>query len=231
MDNNVTFLIAFLYGFLSFLTPCVLPLIPAYISFITGLSMKELSDTRGAKANLGRVLIDTTFFVIGFTTVFVLLGATATALGKFLNINQGYVRVIGGILIIFFGVYITGILRIGAFEQEKKIHLKTKPSGLVGSFLVGIVFAIGWSPCVGPILGSILAIAASKNTLNQGIILLFIYSAGLAVPFYLTSIAVNSFLKLFKRINKYQAAISIVSGILLIIVGMLILTNRLNSIM
>ena len=229
MENNVTFFLAFIYGLLSFLTPCILPLIPAYISFITGLSMKELSDEKNTRANLPKIILDTTFFVIGFSAVFIVLGATATVIGKFLSINQSYMRVIGGILIIFFGVYITGIFRIGVFEQEKKFHLKVKPSGLVGSFLVGVVFAVGWSPCVGPILGSILTIAASKNTLNQGILLLCAYSAGLAVPFYLTSIAVNVFLRVFRKINKYQQVISIVSGILLIIVGILIITNRLNS--
>lgn len=226
MADNVSILFAFAAGLLSFLSPCVLPLIPAYISFITGVSVKDLTDTGEKKLQMKRVLLETSLFVLGFSLVFILLGATATLLGSFLLAYQDTIRIAGGIVIILFGLHITGLLKFGALEKEKKIHLKSKPASLLGSFVVGIVFAIGWTPCIGPILGSILALAATKGSVNQGIVLLCAYSLGLAIPFFITSIAVNGFLRMFKKVSKYLNVISIVSGIILVIVGILLITNR-----
>lgn len=228
MGNEISLLVAFMAGLLSFLSPCVLPLIPAYISFITGVSIKDLTDTGSKNVQLNKVLLETALFCLGFSVIFILLGATITFLGGFLSAHQDKIRVAGGILIILFGVHITGLLKIKALEKEKKIHLKGKPTSLLGSFVVGIVFAVGWTPCIGPILGSILALAATKESVNQGIMLLCTYSLGLAIPFFITSIAINSFLRLSKKINKYLNVISIVSGVILIIVGILLVINRLQ---
>ena len=230
MNENVSLLFAFSAGLMSFLTPCVLPLIPAYISFITGVSIKDLmSDNTGTdnkNVHTVRILLETSLFVLGFSAVFILLGATATFLGSFLMAHQNTIRVVGGLLIIFFGIHITGLLRIGILEQEKKFQLKNKPANLFGSFIVGVVFAVGWTPCIGPILGSILTLAATRDSLGRGIVLLCAYSLGLAVPFFITGIAINAFLRFFKKISKYLNIISIVSGVILIIVGILMVTDR-----
>ncbi len=226
MSDNISVLVAFAAGLASFLSPCVLPLIPAYISFITGVSVKDLTDEGDKKVQLNMVLLETSLFCLGFSIVFVLLGATITFLGSFLSAHQDIIRVAGGILIILFGLNITGLVKIRALQQEKKIHLKNKPVSLMGSFVVGVVFAVGWTPCIGPILGSILALAAMKGSIGQGVVLLCAYSLGLAIPFFITSVAINSFLRLFKKVNKYLNVISIVSGVILIIVGVLLVTNR-----
>lgn len=226
MGDKISILVAFAAGLASFLSPCVLPLIPAYISFITGVSVKDLTDTGDKKVQLNMVLLETSLFCLGFSIIFVLLGATITFLGGFLSAHQDIIRIAGGILIILFGLNITGLVKIKALQKEKKIHLKSKPVSLLGSFVVGVVFAVGWTPCIGPILGSILALAAMKGSIGQGVVLLCAYSLGLAIPFFITSIAINGFLRLFKKVNKYLNVISIVSGVILIIVGVLLVTNR-----
>lgn len=225
MGEKIPLFVAFSAGLLSFISPCILPLIPAYISFITGLSVKELTDTQDKKTHLNRILTETFLFIAGFSTVFVLLGATATLLGGFIFKHQGILRIVGGILVILFGIHITGLLKIKQLEYEKKFHLINKPANIFGSFIVGVVFAFGWTPCIGPILAGILTYAGTQRTVGQGILLLILYSCGLAIPFIVTSIAVNSFLRFFKKINKYFGVISVISGILLIIVGILIMTG------
>ncbi len=226
MGNEISLLVAFTAGLLSFLSPCVLPLIPAYISFITGVSIKDLTDSGSKNVGTNKIILETALFCLGFSVVFILLGATITFMGGFLSAHQDKIRIGGGILIILFGLHITGLLKFKTLEKEKRIALKGKPASLLGSFVVGVVFAVGWTPCIGPILGSILALAATKESVNQGMLLLCSYSLGLAVPFFITSVAINGFLRLSRKISKYLNVISIISGAILIIVGILLVTNR-----
>ena len=213
---------AFVFGIATFFSPCVLPLIPAYISFITGLSIDELTGSE-ARARVGgavkRTLAQTLLFILGFSFVFVSLGASATYLGNLLNAQQGLIEIIGGVILIVFGLHIAGVFTIKYLQYEKRIHLGKRPAHILGSFLVGIVFAIGWTPCVGPILASILTLAAAEETLKRGIVLLSAYSLGMAIPFLAAALAIGTFLNLFAKIKKYFRAISIVSGLLLLAVG------------
>lgn len=223
MKSSLSLLVAFGAGIASFLSPCILPLIPAYLAFITGISIDELKDSQEKIRNLKRILYETLLFILGFSFIFIILGASATYLGNLVSSYQRALRIVGGIIVILFGLYLTGLLKIKPLQYEKRIHLKTKPAHLFGSFLIGSVFALGWSPCVGPILASILAYAAIQKTLSQGILLLSLYSLGLGVPFLLTALAINTFLNFFQRIRRYLRGISIASGLLLIIVGFLVI--------
>ena len=228
---NVSIPIALGAGILTFLSPCVLPLIPAYISFITGLSIEELGGAEGKEkltANLKRTLGQTLLFILGFSFVFVSLGASATYLGNFLLQNLRIIRIIGGSIVIIFGLHVTGVFNIKYLQYEKRIHLSKKPRHIFGAFLVGVTFAIAWMPCVGPILASILALAATQETLTNGIILLSAYSLGMAIPFLATGLAIGAFLSLFAKIKRYFRAISIASGLLLIGVGVLIIKGGFN---
>ena len=228
---DVSIPIALGAGILTFLSPCVLPLIPAYISFITGLSIEELGGAGGkgeVAANLKRTLTQTLLFVLGFSFIFVSLGASATYLGNFLLRNQRIIRIIGGIIVIIFGLHVAGVFNIRYLEYEKRVHLHKRPRHILGAFLVGVTFAIAWMPCVGPILASILTLAATQETLTSGIILLSAYSLGMAIPFLAAGLAIGAFLNLFAKIKRYFRVISIVSGLLLIGVGVLIISGGLN---
>lgn len=226
--SKASLFVSFGAGILSFLSPCILPLIPAYISFVTGLSLDELGESDSTLSkNLRRVFWQTVLFVLGFSFIFVALGASATYLGNFLFANRKLIKIIGGSIIILLGLHITGVFHIKYLEYEKKIHLKSKPANLLGSFVIGIVFAIGWTPCIGPLLAGILTLAATKKTLSQGILLLSSYSLGLAIPFLLTSLFIGLFLSLFSKIKRHLKLISIVSGGLLIIVGIWIIISGL----
>ena len=224
--ENVSFLVAFGAGILSFFAPCILPLIPAYICFITGLSLDELQKEKTQsrkKQNLKKILPQTILFVLGFSFVFVSLGATASTLGDIISVHEKIIGIIGGIVIIILGLHVAGVFNIKGLEYEKKLHLRSKPANMFGSFIVGIVFALGWTPCVGPALAAMLGLAGVQKTLLQGIILLSAYSLGLGIPFILTALALNTFLNLFDKIKKYFKVISIASGSLLIVVGVLII--------
>lgn len=219
---------AFSAGLLAFFSPCVLPLLPAYFSFITGLSLDEL--TEDAKETRRKVMLSTLFFVAGFSFVFILLGASASFLGGLVRQYAWYIRFFGGIIIIVFGFHLLGVINIKAFHFEKKFHVKEKPMHLAGTFLIGMAFAAGWSPCVGPMLVSILLIAGDQETVNQGIYLLTIFSAGMALPFLLISFFINSIMEIMKQTRKHIRTINIVSGILLIIIGILLLFDKLSFI-
>ncbi len=212
--------VAFLGGILSFLSPCVLPLVPSYLGFITGFTVEEMGNRRRL------AMIHATLFVIGFSLVFVLLGASATALGSALRFYKEWIMRGGGILIIFFGLYCLGIVKLGFLTQEKRLHLERKPVGYLGSVLVGIAFGAGWSPCIGPILGGILSLAATEADLSRGMTLLVAYSAGLAVPFLVAAYAVESFLDWFQRFRRHLGLVQKVSGVLLVVVGLLIATGQ-----
>jgi len=224
MSESVGLLWAFAAGLFSFLSPCVLPLFPSYLSFITGMSVDRLASevTAGARS---RVLLHSLAFIAGFTAVFVSLGASFSAAGQFLLDYRDWIRIGGGALIVIFGLYIAGVLRVGIFGRTKQLQIRSKPAGFLGSFVVGLTFAIGWTPCVGPILGSILTLASNDKTVRQGIALLLAYSAGLGVPFLLSSVALGGFLAFFKRYRPFIPVVERVAGVLLVAVGVLVVTN------
>ena len=224
MSESLGVLVAFSAGLFSFLSPCVLPLFPSYLSFITGMSVDRLTHevTAGART---RVLVHSLAFILGFSVVFVSLGASFSAAGQFLLDYRDWIRIGGGVLIIVFGLYIAGVLRIGLFGRTQQMQIRSKHAGLLGSFLVGLTFAIGWTPCVGPILGSILTLASSDKTVGQGVTLLLFYSAGLWLPFLLSSVALGAFLKFFKRYRPFIPVMERAAGVLLVVVGVLVFTN------
>jgi cytochrome c-type biogenesis protein len=230
MNQDVTLLAAFAAGFLSFVSPCVLPLIPGYISFVSGVSVEEMRGDAAPATSRLQVFLTSLAFVIGFSIVFVLLGASATALGKFMFAKLPLLSKIAGVVLIIFGLHTMGVFRIAFLEAEKRVHSQRKPAGPLGAVLVGVAFAFGWTPCIGPILGGILAIAGSKSSVGEGITLLAVYSMGLGIPFLLTSLAINQFFGAAKRIRRYYHAIELVSGALLIVIGVLILTGQMTII-
>lgn len=217
---GLSYAVAFAAGLLSFLSPCVLPLVPSYLGFLTGLTLPEISGRRRI------ALLHATLFVAGFSLVFILLGATATALSRTLNHYQLWLQRAGGVLIILFGVVLLGVIRIPAFEQERRLHLERKPVGFLGSGLVGMAFAAGWTPCIGPVLGGILGLAAAQDSLRSGVGLLAVYSLGLAVPFLLAAVAVDAFLAWFQRFRRYLPWVQRLSGALLVFVGILMVTGQ-----
>ncbi|HOV22471.1 MAG TPA: cytochrome c biogenesis protein CcdA [bacterium] len=214
--------ISFVAGVLSFLSPCILPLIPIYISYITGISIEQLQEPK----NTLKIFIISLFFISGFTLIFVLMGASATAIGNFILKKKNILRIIGGIIIIIFGLHLTGILKIKKLYTEKRIVLKNKKTGYLSSFLLGMAFSAGWTPCVGPVLSSILIIAANEKTVFRGIILLFTYSIGIGIPFLITSLLLNKLLNFFNKIKKHYRVIEIIMGFLLVILGVLFLLNK-----
>src|SRR6185503_4529567 len=239
MVENVTILAAFVAGVLSFISPCVLPLIPGYLSFISGATLDEMQGrpTQGAGVGVAappsarrRVVVTSLFFILGFSLVFVALGATASALGQFLMDRLRLLGKIAGIVLIVFGLHTMGVLRIGWLYSERRVQVDRKPAGPLGALLVGIAFAFGWTPCIGPILAGILAIAGSNNSVCEGITLLAVYSLGLGIPFLITSLAINQFFGAAKRIRKHYHAIELASGALLIVIGLLIVTGQLTII-
>ncbi len=231
MENTetVSLLIAFLAGFLSFISPCVLPLVPSYLVYVTGLSIETLVDDEKIPQIRWHTIRHSTLFILGFSTVFVLFGASATILGQLVLAYQDVLRQVGGALIILFGLYVLGILKIPFLMAEKRIHLHGKPSGYIGTFLVGIAFAAGWTPCVGPILGTILLFASTADSLSQGIWLLIFYSLGLGLPLFMASLGLNIFLIRFKQLREYMGIVSWISGIFLIAIGMLLITNSFST--
>lgn len=233
MTTEVSIPLAFLGGILSFVSPCVLPLVPSYISFVTGISFEELTGEGEENSKLKKViLLNSLMFILGFSTVFVvILGSSAQLLGSLFMEYQDLVRKIGGLVIILLGIHIIGIINFNILQRDKRLHFfKEKPSGLLGSFLVGIGFAAGWTPCIGPILSAIFAVAATSDNPWSGMVLFVAYSAGLAIPFLLTSLGINTFLKHFSRLKRHMRIISIVTGIFLIVTGLLIFTNSLGII-
>lgn len=214
--------ISFTAGVLSFLSPCVLPLIPSYVSFITGLSLEDIQRSRRT------TLIHSLLFVAGFTLVFLVLGATATLLGQLLIRHRDWVGRIGGVLVIVLGLYLLGVFNIGAFARERRVYIANKPLGYAGTMLVGMAFAAGWTPCIGPILGGVLTYTASSADLNRGLVLLLAYSLGLAVPFLLAALMIDRFMELFQRYRGALVWMSRASGVLLIAVGLLMITGSMT---
>ena len=222
--TNISIIGAFVAGLLSFLSPCGLPLIPSYITYITGLSFADLQAEHPTHKVRQQTIIHSLLFIAGFTCVFVLLGASATFMGDFLQDHKTAIRRVGGLLIVVFGIHVTGFFDIGMLLGEKKLTLHRKPAGYLGSFIVGIVFAAGWTPCIGPILATILAVAATEG---RGVWLLLTYSMGLAIPFFLAALAMHQFLIFFRRFKKHIRLFEIFTGIVMVVVGVLIFTNSL----
>ncbi|HEU4682033.1 MAG TPA: cytochrome c biogenesis protein CcdA [Gemmatimonadales bacterium] len=212
--------VAFAAGLLSFLSPCVLPLVPSYIGFLTGMTLPEVRGRRRT------ALIHALLFIVGFSLVFILLGASATALGRALNYYQIWLQRVGGVLIILFGLLCLGGFKFGLLTQERRLHLERKPVGYLGSVLVGMAFAAGWTPCIGPVLGGILGLAATSADVSRGMLLLGVYSAGLALPFLIAAVAVESFLDWFQRFRRFLPWVMRTSGVLLIVVGVLLVTGE-----
>lgn len=221
---------AVLAGLLSFVSPCVLPLIPGYLSFISGVSIDELGNKAKSGSQQWKLLLNTVFFVIGFSLVFVLLGAGATKIGKLLQSNLDIFNKVAGVVVFLFGLHVVGLLKIKALNYEKRFHAREKRTGVLGSMAIGIAFAFGWTPCIGPILGSILTLAAAQGSVNHGIVLLLFYSAGLGIPFILTALLFNYLIGAFGFIKRHFRAVEIISGSLLMIVGVMIFFNLLQRI-
>ncbi len=209
--------LAFGAGLLSFVSPCVLPLIPSYLTFVTGVGLDDLAKSRRA------AFVHALMFVLGFTLIFIALGASATVLGRLLLAYRVWITRVGGALIVLFGLYLLGIARIGAFDRERRVHIADKPVGYLGSVFVGVAFGAGWTPCLGPILGAILTYTAAEADLSRGLPLLLAYSLGLAIPFLLAAVAVERFLATVTRLRPYLARVSQVSGALMILVGVLMM--------
>ena len=240
---DTSLIAAFFAGILSFISPCVLPLVPGYLSFISGVSLDQLrgpkvgSPSHGEAAAVAvalpqgqatqQVFFASLAFVLGFTVVFVALGATASTVGTFLFQKSHIIGKIAGALLIVFGLHTMGVLKIPFLYMEKRFDAgDKKPAGLLGAFFVGLAFAFGWTPCIGPILSTILTLAANEGTLQRGIVLLAVYSLGLGVPFLLTSLAVNQFFAAFAKIRRYYHAIEVTAGVMMIVIGALIFTNQ-----
>ncbi len=211
--------VAFGAGLLSFVSPCVLPLVPSYLTFVTGVGFEDLRHSRRA------ALVHALLFVLGFTLIFVALGASATVLGRVLLAYRVWITRVGGALVVLFGLYLLGAVRLPAFDRERRVHLADKPLGYLGTVLVGVAFGAGWTPCLGPILGAILTYTAATADLSRGLLLLLAYSMGLAVPFLVAAVAVERFLETVARFRPHLARVSRVSGALLVLVGVLMMLD------
>jgi cytochrome c-type biogenesis protein len=225
MTHQLSIPIAFVAGVVSFLSPCVLPLVPGYISMLSGASIEELKSGAGP-ALVGRISRNSLAFVLGFSAVFVALGASATAVGTFLLAKKTIFNVVAGIVIIIFGLHLTGLVKIPFLYREARVQTGAPRRGPVGSFVLGFAFAFGWTPCIGPILTGILALAATRETVFQGMFLLAIYSTGLAIPFLITALGLSQFLRFYGGFRKHLQVVEVASGVLLIAIGLLMAFNR-----
>jgi len=215
---------AFVAGLVSFLSPCVLPLVPGYVSLISGVGVEELKSQQTGL--LRKVMLNSIAFIVGFSTVFIALGAISTEVGQVMARYKSVLAQVAGVVIILFGLHLTGILRINALYSDKRLHNMKGGSTVGGAFLIGFAFAFGWTPCVGPILSVILGFAAAQDSVAKGVLLLAIYSMGLAVPFLLTSLGIERFLKFYSRFKTHMHALEVGSGGLLIVLGILLIFGR-----
>lgn len=223
--TQLSIFMAFLAGLLSFVSPCVLPLVPSFVTYITGLTFEDITSDKD-RARIRKITISNSLaFIAGFTTIFILFGASATFIGQVFLQYQDIIQKVGAVLIILFGLYIMGVLKLNFLTKEKKFHIENKPSGYFGSYIVGMAFAAGWTPCVGPILGTILLYASTTGSIGKGIGLLAVYSLGLGLPLFISALAINTFISTFKVIARYMRWITIISGVFLILIGVMIFTN------
>jgi cytochrome c-type biogenesis protein len=224
--ETVSYPAAFLAGMLSFFSPCILPLIPGYFTFITGFSLEELTSARQSGIHR-KVILSTGAYVLGFTFVFILLGASASLLGNLVYVYKDWIRIIGGVIIILLGIHLTGLIRFRGLDLERRLHLEKKPLHFLGTFFIGMAFAAGWSPCIGPLLGSILIIAGSQETVWQGMSLLAVYSLGLGLWFVGISLFINFILVFLQKAKKVLRYVNLVAGCVLIVIGLSLVTDRL----
>ncbi len=224
MSSNPTFIAAFFAGLISFLSPCVLPLVPGYVSMISGVGVEELKSPQAQL--MRRVMVNSIGFILGFSVVFITLGAISTEVGQLAARYKHTLSIVAGVVIIIFGVHLTGLYKIKWLYTDARLHSVKGSSTLIGAFVVGFAFAFGWTPCLGPILSGILAVASEQDTLGKGILLLGVYSLGLAVPFLLTSLLMERFLKFYSRFRSYMHALEVASGGLLIALGILLVLGR-----
>ena len=226
--ENVSLVTAFTGGLLSFFSPCVLPLIPVYLSFVSGLSFEQMTSQQDRKKTFFKVFFNTLLFVSGFSSVFILLGLGASTIGKFLQTYQSQVSVVAGIVIVLLALHFMGILRIKWLYYEKRVQVKERRFGPLSSYLLGFAFAFGWTPCIGPILASILLLASQQDGTMAGVGLLAVYSAGLAIPFLATAIFLNTFLGFFKKVNRHFDTIEIAIGGVLLVAATWLIFNQLT---
>jgi cytochrome c-type biogenesis protein len=215
-------------GLISFASPCILPLIPSYVSYITGISYDELTGRESRRETLSITVLHSLAFIAGFTIIFVALGASASFAGNLLAQHLDTIRIAGGALVVLMGIFVMDVVNIPFLQREARMSLKTRPAGYLGTVAVGMVFGAGWTPCTGPFLGSVLALAMTAETLGRGMVLLTFYSLGLGVPFLLSAIAISAFLTSFNRVKKYLKAIKIASGAVLVIMGVLLMLNKMT---
>ncbi|GAC1413528.1 MAG: cytochrome c biogenesis protein CcdA [Vulcanimicrobiaceae bacterium] len=225
---NIGYPGAFFAGMLSFASPCVLPLVPAYLSFLAGVSFADVSAPDRSPQNARRVMSAALSFVCGFATVFTVLGATATALGHFLSAHLAILDVASGVLIVLFGLHYTGLLRVRYFDLEKRIHSQRVAAGIVGAYLIGLSFGFGWTPCVGPVLATILSFAANESSVWKGAILLAVYSAGIGVPFLLAAAFVEPFMRVATSLKRRMRWLEMSMGTMMIVTGVLIIGGSLS---
>ncbi len=232
MGLDVSIWAAFAAGVLSFLSPCVLPLVPPYLCYLAGVNLEELTEAEGDEARNAwrKALLAAFIFVLGFSTVFVAMGAGASAIGQLLREYLDILAKIAGVVIIIMGLHFMGLFKIRFLLMEKRYQTDTKPATLIGAYVIGLAFALGWTPCIGPVLASILAIAASEESVSRGAFLLTVYSAGLGVPFLLAAFAINGFLSFMKRFRRHMRTVEIVMGLFLVITGIMFLTGSMQII-
>ena len=224
---DIGIIAAFFAGTISFLSPCVLPLVPGYISIVSGISLDQLQAEQDP-AIKRTVVLNSVVFILGFSLTFIALGASATVIGQAVMQYSSVLYRIAGLLIIVFGLHLIGIIKIPFLYRDTRFHSTTKPRGMIGAFVLGLAFAFGWSPCLGPILAGILTYAASRETAYSGMGLLAVYSAGLGLPFLLTSLGINRFLGFYGRFKHHLRKVEIASGVLVVVIGLLIFTNSLS---
>ena len=221
MTESVGIVVALMAGVFSFLSPCVLPLVPSYLSFVTGMSLEDLQGGVDRRATLVHSLL----FVAGFSAIFVALGASASFLGIFLRHYEVWIARIGGVLIVVLGLHLTGVFRIAPLMRERRLRVNNKPAGYVGTLGVGAAFGAGWTPCIGPVLGAILTVAGTQDTVWSGVMLLGVYSTGLAVPFLLSALTLDLFLRTFSRFRRLVPVVEMASGVMLVMLGLLLATG------
>ena len=221
MNESVGLVVALTAGVLSFLSPCVVPLVPSYLSFVTGMSLEDLQEGVDRKATLMHSLL----FVAGFSIIFITLGASASFLGAFLRYYEVWIARIGGVIIIILGLHLTGVFRIAPLMRERRVHVNDRPAGYLGTIGVGAAFGAGWTPCIGPVLGGILTLAGTQDTVWAGVSLLSAYSLGLAIPFLISALALDWFLGAFSRFRRFLPVVEKASGVILILLGLLLMTG------
>ena len=222
MNESVGLWVALTGGVVSFLSPCVLPLVPSYLSFVTGMSLEDLQGGVDRRATFMHSLL----FVLGFSIIFIALGASASFLGSFLYNYKVWIARVGGAVIIVLGLHLTGVFKIAPLLRERRVHVNDKPAGYLGTIGVGAAFGAGWTPCIGPVLGAILPLASTQDTVWAGVRLLSVYSLGLAIPFLISALALDLFLSAFSRFRRFLPAVEKGAGVMLIILGLLLVTGR-----